>query len=468
VTGHTVHIAFHGKLNDCGPDPQSSRTGTLSAEAKKVYADYTKFFNQYVLGPKGWKLTYDLIDDGGTYCPEVARAAALKIVKQIKPFAALGDSFNGDAGSVLADIVTTAKTTHIGLSWQTFAEFQKRNPYAWPVFGLAQQQDAYLAEWMGQRVAGTTTADLTTGTQVKRVYGLLTVDNPENHQLASLLTANLKGRGVAVAHQYFVASDPGVAAQSSTNTVLKMKNDGVNTLVFAIPYTSLQSALVHLSAMGAQNYLPDLLGSRYGVVFFDSLFDSRVWAKFRGVFNGQPALIRASGTNAKYLDLNENALAYKTAWTKMGNTDDADNPGNAPNVWGALSTLAMGILNAGPVLNATTFGQGMDLTANGKPASCASWRFFGRPWAYSTYTSLDQTHTGSLYGFTPGYWTKKKNDFGTVGYYESYDGYRYFHGGDLPAKPTGDTGGNASPDIPRQPRIGLRPELSCTTFGYRD
>jgi hypothetical protein len=468
VKGRTIHVVFHAKLNDCGPDPQSASSGTQKGEALKVYSDYVAFFNKYILGPAGWKLTYDLIDDGGQYCPEVARAAALKIVKEIKPFASLGDSFNGDAGSVLADIVTSAHTLNVGLSWQTYAEFKKRNPYAWPVFGLAQQQDAYLAEWIGTRVKGTTTPDVSTGAQVARSFGLLTVDNPENHTLAELMKANLAGRGVKLDHIYYVASDPGVAAQSATNTVLKMKSDGVNTLIFAIPYTSLQSAVVHVSAMGGQNYTPDLLGSRYGVVFFDELFDSRVWTKYRGVFNGIPSLIRASGTNAKYNDINENSSAYRYAWAKMGNTDNADNPGNTTNVWQTLSTLAVGILNAGPVLNVQTYAHGMDLSSQGGPAACGTWRLFGRPWTYAPYVSNNQQHDGAVYGYTPGYWVRKKNDFGTVGYYESYDGYRYFAGGDLPAKPTFDTGGTASPDVPKQKPIGLRPDVSCTKLGYRD
>lgn len=468
IKGHTIHVVFHAKLNDCGPDPQSAKSGTLAAKGYKTYADYVKYFNSYILGPYGWKLTYELIDDGGQYCPEVARAAALKIIKEIKPFAVLGDSTNGDAGSVLADIVTSAHYLNIGLSWQTFDEFKKRNPYAWSIFSIAQQQDQYLAEWIGSRVKGTPGSNPTTGAAEPRVFGMLTVDNAENHKLASLLKANLASRGVTLTHEYFVSSDPGVAAQSATNTVLKMKNDGVNTLIFAIPYTSLSSLLVHTSAMGNQGYTPDLLGSRYGVVFFDELIDQRVWAHFRGIFNGSPALMRASGTNQKYLDINENGAAYKYAWNQEGNTDDADNQGNTPNVWATLSVLGEGILNAGPVLNAQTFANGMDLTSHGAVAECMSWRLFGRPWTYGIYDSQNQQHEGAVYGYDDGYWVKKKNDFGTVGYYESYDSYRYFIGGDLPNKATGDTGGTASPDIPKQPRIGVLANKSCVPLGYRD
>jgi hypothetical protein len=468
ITGHTIHVVFHAKLNDCGPDPQSSKQGTLKAESIKVFTDYVNWFNKYVFGPKGWKLAYQLLDDGGQFCPEVARATALKIVKQIKPFAVLGDSTNGTSGPVLADIVTNAHYLHIGLSWQTFDEYKKRNPYAWPVYGLTQQLDQYLAEWMGKRIKGTTTPDLTTSQPTSRNYGLITIDAPENHKLAGLLKAELAHVGISLTHEYYVASDPGVAAQTADNTVLKMKQDNVNTLIFAIPYTSLDSLLVHLSAMDSENYLPYLVGDGYGVVFFDELFDSRVWVNFHGISSGGPALLRASGTNPAFQNINENALAYKEAWTRQGNTDDADNPGNAYDVWWQLAELAMGVMNAGPVLTPQTFASGMDLTASGQPASCGVWRFLGRPYRYSTTLSLNQQHAGALYGYTTTYWVKKKNDFGTVGYYESYDGYRIFQAGELPTQPTNDTGSQSSVVIPKQKRIGLQPELSCTKFGFKD
>jgi hypothetical protein len=440
----------------------------LKAEGVKAYGDYVRWFNKYVFGPAGWKLTYQLLDDGGQFCPEVARATALKIVKQIKPFATMGDSTNGASGPVLADIVTNAHFLHIGLSWQTFAEFKKRNPYAWPVYGLTQQMDQYLAEWMGKRIKGTTTPDLTTGQPTQRTYGLITIDAAENHVLAGLLKAQLASRGINLAHEYFVSPDPGVAAQTADNTVLKMKSDGVNTLVFAIPYTAIDSLLVHLSAMDSENYLPDLMGDGYGVVFFDELFDSRVWAKFHGVFAGGPALLRAAASDPAYQNINENQQAYKEAWKRIGNTDDADNAGDAYDVWWQLSELAMGVLNAGPVLTPQTFAKGMDATAAGQPAACGVWRFLGRPYTYATTISLDENHLGPVYGYTTGYWVKKKNEFGTVGLYESTDGYRYFQSGELPTKPTRDTGSETNPTVPKQKPIGLAPEKSCTKLGYRD
>ena len=470
VKGKTVEVVFHAKLQDCGPDASTSSQGKASENGLKAIDDYVAFFNKDVLGPYGWKIAHKVIDDGGQYCPEKARAAALQITKELKPFATLGDSANGDQGPVLADITSRAGIVTIGVSWNTSAELRERHPYAWSIFGLAEQQDRYLVEFMAKRVKGTKAPDLTIGAPTDRVYGMLTVDNPESRTLAEAMKRNLAAQGIALKHTYYVSSDPGVAAQTANNTVLKMKQDGVNSLIFAIPYTSLQSAIVHTSAMGSQGYLPDLLSSRYGVVFFDRLFDTRVWEKMRGVFQCAIGCIRATGTNPGYIDVNENGSAYKAAWTHIGNSGDPDNgttPG-AYNTWTVLSHLAIGILNAGPVLNAQTFAAGMDRAAPGGPAECIGWRLMGRPYEHAPYTAgWSSRHDTGIIGYTPGYWVNRKNDFGTVGYYESYDNYRYFASGKLPVKATHDTG-QAGAAVPKQKPIGLRPWISCKKFGMQD
>jgi hypothetical protein len=470
VNGRTVNIVIHTKLQDCGPDPNSSRTGTANAKGLQMIQDYVGFFNKYVLGPYNWKLAYKVIDDGGQFCAEKARAAGLQIAKQLKPFAALGDSANGDEGPVLADVVTRAHIVDIGLSWNTTAMLRERHPYAWPIFGFAEQQDRDLVEFVGKRVKGTKTADLTTGQATDRVYGMITADNPESRQLAAMMKSNLAAQGVTLSHTYFVSSDAGVAAQAADNTVLKMKSDGVNTLIFAIPYTSIYSAIVYTNAMDHQNYLPDLLGSRYGVVFFDRLFSPRVWAKMRGVFQCGISCVRASGTDTAFQDVSENDGTYKKVWAFLGHTDDPDN-GITPssyNIYTNLAQLAIGIVNAGPVLNAQTFAAGIDASAPGHPAECLGWRLMGRPYTYEPYAAgWSSAHTTGIIGFTPAYWVNQKNEFGTVGYYESYDNYRYFRGGDLPVKPTRDTG-TAGPAVPKQKPIGLKAWVSCTKLGMKD
>ena len=470
VNGRTVNIVFHAKLRDCGPDASTARMGTATEKGLKAIDDYVTFYNKFVLGPYGWKLAHKVIDDGGQYCAEKARAAAQKIVKELKPFAVLGDSANGDQGPVLADIVTRAKIVNVGISWSTVAELRNRHPYAWPIYGLAEQQDRHLVEWMAKRVKGTQARDVNTGAPAERVYGLITADNPEQRTLAAMTKANLAKQGIRLAHTYLVSSDPGVAAQSANNTVLKMKGDGVNTLIFAIPYTSVQSAVVHTSAMSAQNYTPDLLSSRHGIVFFDRLFDSRVWSKMRGVFQCEISCTRATGKNPDFIDVNENSRAYKTAWAHLGNTDDPENGTNpgAYTTWTMLAQLSAGILNAGPVLNAATYAAGLDAAAPGGPAECIGWRLMGRPYTYASYSGgWSSRHDTGIIGFTPGYWVEKKNEFGTVGYYESYDNYRYFLGGDLPKQATRDTG-QSGVAVPKQKPIGLKPWVSCTELGLKD
>lgn len=478
----TVKVVFPMKVEQCGPDSGTASQDVATEKGRSVLKAYVDFFNKEVLGPiNGWKITYSIVDDGGLYCPEKARAAAVAVTKEIKPFAVLGGYTTVGQGPVLQDAVTRAGIVHIGNSWGTFDEFRKRHPYAWDMFAVPQQLYTYLSWWMGKRVKGTPGADPTTGAAQERVYGIVTMDLPANRQLASFLKAELAQRGIDLKYQYFMATDPGVAAQSAATTVNKMRSDGVNSLVFDFNSTTNggQAGLVLTNAMGGQNYLPDLLIPANGNAFFERFFDSRVWAKARGVSSFPAIALRvALRTNSNgqlepdpmYTDVNENASAYQEVWQRAGNNDQAIDgavPG-AFDLWGALSLLAQGMMRFDGPLNVQTWSNAVALGAAGKPNHCGTERFMGRDYDYNIAFNWNPEHDGGLEGFTTIYWVNEQTSLGTNGYYESYDNYRYFKSeAALPAAPTHDTG-DRPPDIPKQKPIGLKAWTSCTKFGMRD
>jgi hypothetical protein len=483
VANRTISVVFPIKDHDCGPDNNTAKQGTATAKGKQVVQTYVDFFNKEVLAPVNWKLKYQFVDDGGLYCPENARAAAVKIVKEIKPFAVLGGEVSIDAGPVVQDAVTKAGIIHIGRSFATYDEFQKRHPYEWDATAVPQKLYEYLGDWMSKRVKGTKFTDATTGLQSDRKYGLLAVDKPEIHKMAGFMKGLLAGQGIDLSNMYFINPDPSVAAQAAATTVQKIQSDGVNSLIFDMNSTvnAGQAGVVYTSAMDSQNYLPDLLTMANGNAFFERLFDSRVWARARGT-SVYPIVALRLGVRAnpqtgalesdpRYENINENSAGYDDVWKRSGHNDLAQD-GSVPggyDTWVSLTLLAQGLLHAGPNLTVESWAAGVQSTSVGQASRCSTWRFMGRDYKHNAFYNWDAKHDGGLEGYTSIYWVNKQTPLGTNGFYESYDDYQYFRGlDDLPAQPVHDTGQDADYTPVKQQPIGLHPWVRCSSLGQRD
>jgi hypothetical protein len=158
--------------------------------------------------------------------------------------------------------------------------------------------------------------------------------------------------------------------------------------------------------------------------------------------------------------MQENSLAYVKAYHQAGG--QADNPQtNAPafDFWSQLATLSIGVMGAGPVLNAKTFEYGLFQTERSR---CNVWRFWGRDHPQVGYIDYRPgKHYGGS-GFTTLYWVQKQSTFGTPGYFESYDGYLRFDSyAGLPAAASYDTGAKGGYPMNRQSSTGLSPDKPC-------
>lgn len=480
VDGRTVKVVFHHQHEACGDNPQYSSSRVMTEQGKLVIDEYVKWFNEKVLGPKGWKIDPVFVDDGGPECPEKAQAAGLRIAREIKPFAAVGELRQRERGPVLADVVTRAGIIHIGRNWETYAALEERAPYAYAAGGeLAIAQHAFenLVRWIGARVKGTQTPDPTTGVAEEREYGLVVFDSSDGRELAGIIDGYLRDIGVDLQGRiYALSGDVGVAAQTATNTVLKMRQDGVNTLILGLPYDiSHESSMSLTEAMNSQNYLPDILIGTYGNAFFDQLHNKRVWSQVRGVSsNGignlrTAAYIDESGSlkfEERFEEVAENNLGFERLWRdELGyNQTPSDNAHpSAYGTWSQLSALATGILHAGDTLTPETFAAGLASAGRGQANRCTLARFMGRDYRHHISFDWRVGGTGTT-GVTPIYWVNEQTRFGTNGYYQSYDNYRYFHPEEpFPAQPTHDTG-KQPVDVVKQERIGLRPWTPCEQF----
>jgi len=463
VTDKFITVAFHITSQTCG-----STSGVSNAYYDRIDT-YVKWFNQYVQYPGGRKLKYSVVDDGGQdpNCQDKARSAGLKISKELNAFAALGVSSNPGADApVVADTVTRNGTLHIGTNFQTQQGLESRAPYAWSTYITAESSLTDLTWFVQKRIKGTQYKDEQGGLH-PRGYGSLFFDGKEGHDLANVVKARFTAMGIPI-KQYFVSSDQNAASQQAPGLALQMQQDGVNTLVFGVFGTG---GVAVASAFDSQQFHPDNLISDYGsfgaLAVFDTIYGTQA-KRFIGV--GTPCIVcerlelsASGGTDEQSCpscEMQENSLGYVKAYKQAGG--QADNPQNgapAYDFWTQLTALSIGVMGAGPVLNAKTFEYGMFLTQKDR---CNVWRFLGRDHPQVGYTDYRAgKHFGGS-GFTTLYWVQKQSKFGTPGYFESYDGYYRFDTLDgLPNAPSWDTGVKGGYPMNRQPNTGLGPDKPC-------
>lgn len=475
-TGGTVKFVYHTQLEDCGDDPTTANQGTANEKGLAVLAEWVKWFNKEVLPQVGWQLEYEVVDDGGPFCPEKAQAAALKIVKDLKPFAAIGGLTQPARGPVVADAVTRAGIVHIGNSWSVARPIRERAPYAWPTNAVGERLLENLVAWMEQRVKGTKVAFGPGGTQVDRVYGIVAVDTGEGRELGGAVRQYMLDAGMQPHQMYFISGDSGVAAQQASNTALKMQQDGINTLVFALPYPSaVNSSIVLTEAMNSQNYLPEIMIGNYGLALFDSLHNKRVWANARGT-SQMPALVLrwavAPDSNGnlsvveEYDEIPENESGYIKVWNeKLGHNDQPQDSSVPPayDTWTQLSLLVTGLLHLDGPLTAENWARAVHSARFGGPNRCTVGRFMVRDYFWSSGFHWEYGASGLRAKSTSVYWVNEQTPMGSNGFYESYDNYRFYGAEEWPGKHTRDTG-QEGVDIPKQKRIGIRPWTPCSKF----
>lgn len=470
IDGRTIKVVWADHFEDC-PDQPNEPRDDVREKGKLVLTEYVKFYNEYVLKEFGWKFDLTIVDHGGYFCPERQRAAGLKIAKEIQPFAVLGPSSTAQ-GPLLADIVTRAGILHIGGNWKTTAGERARHPYAWNVFATPEVNLRFLVDWMAKRIKGTTVPDRVTGTglEVDRVYGILGIDDGPGQELAAITRDMLLAKGFEIGGIYLTSADAGVTAQQAPSTVAKMKDDGINTLVFGVDGNG-NWPVAFTNAMDVQRYYPDIMVGTYGNSFFDQLSNKNVWQHVKGTSPAAAIALRvetdsAGNAHPDFVDINENSSAYQKAWKELGHSDNPQN-GTYPTgfgSWANLAMLATGVIHAGDTLNAHTFAEGLESAGSpGSPNRCTVGRLMGRDYKHVASFDWNAAHDGGVIGWTPIYWVNRPNGLSS-GYYESYDNYVFFKtSAELPPAATHDTGQKPF-DIKKQEQIGIHPWTSCSEF----
>jgi hypothetical protein len=444
VTDDEIKVVYNLTLEACGNDPATAAAYVVTDQYQETIDVLVDWFNENVEFPGGRTLSLEYVNDGGPNagCEDVAREAGLRTANEIEAFAALGNSTNFGGASVYAETTTSNGTIQIGgATFQTAQDLTDRWPYAFNIYQIAEASLEQLAWYIGKRETDTMYV-APDGTESPRVWGALFFDDDQGHKLSDSVIANLAERGVE-ATPYFVSGDAAQAGQEATALAAQMREAGVNSVVYGAH--GVPGSAVAL-AFDAQEYFPDHFISDFGAFTGLALFNSALYGlqteRFRGVGTPGPAALR--------IDINlDGTPTTSTELTGTGQTlaeiayHAAGGPLPTPTVgaplggfWDELSTLAIGVVNAGETLNAFTFAQGLE-----EASTCQIERFFFRDQEQSPLRGYSQEEPWGYHGFTPIYWTTELNTIESPGYFESYDGYtRFMTEDDLPDEPSYDTG----------------------------
>lgn len=478
VEGDTVKIVFTRQESSCAETPEGTAPSQeFLDKGARLIDGYVGFMNDEVLSESDWQLDYEIVDDGGAFCPELQTAAARRITQEIQPFAVLGDA-STQQGPILADAVTAEGILHVGKSFATYEQLDARAPYAWVVPELPLRGLETLMAFVERRVLDTPVEDRSgDGGEVDRVYGIIAQDGEAGDAYAELVETRLSEMGVDVAGTYRFPIDPAVAAQQATTRVTQMSDDGVNTLVWGVDIDAAQASWAVTAAMAEQDYRPDILVGASTLAFVDSYHEQSVWSNAYGISQTPLVAIRHGvemvdgviETMEELQGVPENENGYTRVWQEqLGNADDPQEAATPQGYvsWQQLSHVVAALMHIDGTVNAESYAASLDTSAFVDSENrCTVGRLMGRDEPHASNPSWSSDNNGGFTQFTTVYWMNEpREEVGVQGHWESFDNFTYFptHD-DLPAEPTHDTG-ELGMDIEKLEPIGIAPWTPCSDF----
>lgn len=235
VTADSITVALYVNQNDPLQQAFASSAGanvTPETNADQVI-DYAKIYAAHfeLYGRKVNIVKYHA--NGGPSDETAAKADAIKIATDIKPFAVFGGPLQTSA---FADELTARKILCIGVCAGTFPESftRPREPYMWQTGPVTSQSTALAAELIGKQLAGKPASHGGNDVNDKpRVFGVLHYDTPDG-QYASTFTSFQKALAkykVKVASDVAYPLDLTRAAELARTAIAKLKSAGVTSVI---------------------------------------------------------------------------------------------------------------------------------------------------------------------------------------------------------------------------------------------
>lgn len=213
-----------------------------------------------------------------------ARADAVRIAEDLRPFAVLG----GPAlTSAFADELAARGVLCVSCTpGQPPEWYAERDPYVWGLAIGARQSRQHVTEWISKQLVGKNAeyaGDPTFQAQPRR-FGLVAIESSaESKAINDDFAASLRGVGAEVVEVLPYALDPATIQASAAQIIGKLKSAGVTSVVFVgdpiAPRDFTREAT-------AQEYFPEWIIAAPALVdttAFARTYDQRQWAHAFGV-----------------------------------------------------------------------------------------------------------------------------------------------------------------------------------------
>jgi hypothetical protein len=348
VTADTITVAIYINQNDPLQQAFVSNAGaniTPDTNADQV-ADFARLYEAHfeLYGRKLNIVKYHA--NGGPADEAAAKADAIKIATDIKPFVVFGAP---GQTSAFADELTARKILCVGTCAGTYPESftLPREPYIWQVGPQSTQSSVLAAEMIGRELAGRKA--IHGGNDVKdktRVFGILHYDSPDGQYSSSyqVFVDKLTKNNAKPAADAAFTLDLNRAPELARSAIALLKNARVTSVILnadpIMPKYFTEEAT-------RQGWFPEwVIGPSLFVdtAFFGRTYDQQQWVHSFGI-----SFLSARGKQ-------ETQNAYNLYRWQYGRPP----PSNIYEVTNFDPSLfALGVHLAGPVLTPETFQAGL-------------------------------------------------------------------------------------------------------------
>lgn len=359
VTDNEILVAYYWKGDRTMTSPYLQSTGSGqegNVDEAKAFSALVAYVNAHANGGgtmmgfpfnlHGRKLK-GVVLEAGQY-PDSYAYTARKIVKEIKPFAAI--SAHGSLSTYICPSLAEAGIHNLSTYDLSGGLARRTNGYCLPGGQTWEREVQVSTTYLLAQAAKTKYAGA--AVDEPRKYGVIYVEYPGLVDAAPVMIQGMKKAGLPIVEVATLASDLATSQQQAPSVVQKMRAAGANTLI--LPDAGAPLNFTH--AAQAQAYTPDYFvwpcsgQDTSGMV---RLYNPGQWARASGL----------TCYDAEFNpDLTNDDKARRTEWyaAYVEATGDDDVPSSTPLVYSGLFELLVGVTNAGRVLTPETFRAGLD------------------------------------------------------------------------------------------------------------